>query len=177
MFAHAGSAHLWINIASTVGVGTFLEIRNGFARIAIIWYTSAVVGTAFQALIASPPVRIVGSPNFFSGTEHDDRVANCLAQMTRRSSRGANRDCRASDPRGLRDSCFGAPSVGRAACVRLVSSLEVMAGRYVSSCAACVSVAMASIKGVAEGGGVPVTTEKNVCATTDDSLHVCHHAS
>lgn len=61
MFAHSDDAHLWINVGSTLILGSILETRNGFVRIAPIWYLSAFVGTAFHALISDRPVRIVGS--------------------------------------------------------------------------------------------------------------------
>ena len=61
MFAHDDNLHLWVNVASTVVLGILIETRNGFVRIAPIWYLSAFVGTAFQALISTRPIRIVGS--------------------------------------------------------------------------------------------------------------------
>jgi membrane associated rhomboid family serine protease len=61
MFAHIDNTHLWINVGSTLILGSIIEVRNGFIRIAPIWYLSAFVGTAFQSLISSRPVRILGS--------------------------------------------------------------------------------------------------------------------
>lgn len=61
MFAHIDSTHLWVNVGSTLFLGSIIEVRNGFVRIAPIWYLSAFIGTAFQSLISSRPIRILGS--------------------------------------------------------------------------------------------------------------------
>lgn len=61
MFAHIDNTHLWTNVGSTLLLGSIIEVRNGFIRIAPIWYLSAFVGTTFQSLISSRPVRILGS--------------------------------------------------------------------------------------------------------------------
>lgn len=62
MFAHADNYHLWVNVGSSIVLGLFLELRNGFVRITPIWYLSAVLGTAFEAIITTRrPIRISGS--------------------------------------------------------------------------------------------------------------------
>ena len=61
MFAHSSGFHLWSNVLSTLVIGIALEMRNGFLRVAPIWYVSAVLGTLLQGLISPRPVVILGS--------------------------------------------------------------------------------------------------------------------